>query len=225
MSGSSTGREGTMITETNVRFSDISEITGTECSRSIGRNGALLCTMDYVDIPPVANRLPQNDGHPMHPQPRTPASINPSCTPASPNEPATPSPTKTVFGNLPAILLASTAGVPTSGNFSGQRDPGPLVSTRDPLSIPIISVNFRRFVSRIGPFFWLQDRIEEILTWKRGWKVTTVWMAIYTFLCPSLFSRWVSCSRAYMSSTMTPSRLLPKVDPSDSQRPTCCDSP
>ena len=178
-----------MITEANVRFSESLEIAGTECSRSIGRSGALLCTMDYVDIPPVANRLPPGDGRPTHPQPPTPASANPSCTPVPFTEPATPSPTKTMFGNLPAMLLASTAGIPTSDNFSGQRDSGPLVSTRDPLSIPIISVNFRRFVSKVGPLFWLQDRIEEILMWKRGWKVTTVWMAVYTFLCQSLFSR------------------------------------
>ena len=159
------------------------------CKRFWQASRHLSITMDYVDIPPVANRLPLNDGHPTHPQPRTPASVNPSYAPVSPTEPATSSPTKTMFGNLPAMLLVSTAGIPTSGNFSGQRDTGPLVSTRDPLSIPIISVNFRRFVSKVGPIFWLQDRIEEILTWKRGWKVTTVWMAVYAFLCQSLFSR------------------------------------
>ncbi|EAU82496.2 hypothetical protein CC1G_08247 [Coprinopsis cinerea okayama7 len=43
--------------------------------------------------------------------------------------------------------------------------------------------NFKRFVSKIGPVFWLQDRIEEIVLWKRGWKVTLTWMALYAFLC------------------------------------------
>jgi len=57
------------------------------------------------------------------------------------------------------------------------------MSTRDPLSVPTTTVNFRRFISRVGPVFWLQDRIEEIITWRKGWKVTVLWMAIYAFLC------------------------------------------
>jgi hypothetical protein len=31
--------------------------------------------------------------------------------------------------------------------------------------------------------FWLQDRVEEIITWRKDWKVTVLWMAIYSFLC------------------------------------------
>jgi len=31
-----------------------------------------------------------------------------------------------------------------------------------------MSTNFKRFVIAIGPVFWLQDRIEEILLWKTG---------------------------------------------------------
>lgn len=58
-----------------------------------------------------------------------------------------------------------------------------LLSNRDPLSIQITSVNFKRFVERVGPVFWLQDRIEEILLWRRGWKVTGAWLAAYGLLC------------------------------------------
>jgi hypothetical protein len=58
-----------------------------------------------------------------------------------------------------------------------------LLSSRDPLSLPIISNNFKRFVAKVGPVFWLQDRIEEILFWKRGWRRTLTWMAVYAFLC------------------------------------------
>ena len=145
--------------------------------------------MDYVDIPSVAHRLSPKDGHPTQPQPRIQTPVKP--VHASPTEPTTSVPTKTMLGNLPAMLLASTAGIPTSGNFPGQRGSGTLISIRDPLSIPTTTVNFRRFVSKVGPIFWLQDRIEEILMWKRGWKVTTVWMAVYTFLCKFLFSRQV----------------------------------
>jgi len=144
--------------------------------------------MDYVHIPSVARRLPPNDGHPTQPHPRIQSSVNPVY---SPTEPTSSFPAKTALGILPAMLLASTAGIPTPGSFSGQRGPGTLISTRDPLSIPTTSANFRRFASKVGPIFWLQDRIEEILMWKRGWKVTTVWMAVYTFLCKFLFSRQV----------------------------------
>ena len=152
--------------------------------------------MDYVDIPSVANRLSPKDGRPIQLPLHIQTSVKPIDPSASPTEPAT---AKTMLGNLPAMLLASTAGIPTSGNLSGQRDSGALISTRDPLSIPITTANFRRFVSKVGPIFWLQDRIEEILMWKKGWKVTTAWMAVYAFFCQSLFSRQVCFSRSYLS--------------------------
>jgi len=60
--------------------------------------------------------------------------------------------------------------------------------------------------------------------WKRGWKVTTVWMAAYTFLCQSLFSRQVRCSSGVLWLTAMPSRLLPEVDSSGSQHPPRRDS-
>ena len=157
----------------------------------LGHSGQGSITMDYVHIPSVARRLSPNDGHPTQPHPRIQSPVSPVYSPTSPAEPTSSFPAKTALGILPAMLLASTAGIPTSGSFSGQRGPGTLISTRDPLSIPTTSANFRRFVSKVGPIFWLQDRIEEILMWKRGWKVTTVWMAVYTFLCKFLFSRQV----------------------------------
>ncbi|KAF8990954.1 hypothetical protein BDZ89DRAFT_1106687 [Hymenopellis radicata] len=68
-------------------------------------------------------------------------------------------------------------------------DKVPLMSAKDPLSIPVMSVNFRRFVSKIGAVFWMQDRVEEIVMWRRGWKVTTTWMAAYAFLCEAFSPR------------------------------------
>jgi hypothetical protein len=46
-----------------------------------------------------------------------------------------------------------------------------------------MSNNFRRFVAKVGPVFWVQDRVEEILLWRKGWRVTGTWMAVYAFLC------------------------------------------
>jgi hypothetical protein len=37
----------------------------------------------------------------------------------------------------------------------------------------------------VGPVFWLQDRVEEVVLWKRGASWTTIWMAGYTLLCAS----------------------------------------
>ncbi|KAK1224884.1 hypothetical protein PQX77_012196 [Marasmius sp. AFHP31] len=91
-------------------------------------------------------------------------------------------------------MLLSSSGVPTSpsgspgqggqapsGNNPGRKrtkrylnlkEPIVLLSNKDPLSIPIMSVNFKEFIQRVGPVFWLQDRIEEIVCWRRGWKMT-----------------------------------------------------
>ncbi|KAF9255769.1 hypothetical protein L218DRAFT_991728 [Marasmius fiardii PR-910] len=89
-------------------------------------------------------------------------------------------------------MLLSSSGIPSSpsggavaagGSGSGGNNPGRKRTKRDPLSIPIMSVNFKQFVERVGPVFWLQDRIEEIVTWRRGWRMTCTWLAIYAFIC------------------------------------------
>ena len=41
-----------------------------------------------------------------------------------------------------------------------------LLLSRDPLSLAIMSTYFKQFTSIIGPVFWLQDCIEEIIHWK-----------------------------------------------------------
>ncbi|KAJ7673126.1 hypothetical protein DFH06DRAFT_1123863 [Mycena polygramma] len=38
-------------------------------------------------------------------------------------------------------------------------------------------------IERVGPIFWLQDRIEEIVLWRKGWKLTSTWIAGYAFFC------------------------------------------
>ncbi|KAI6151326.1 hypothetical protein EDD17DRAFT_1148400 [Pisolithus thermaeus] len=119
---------------------------------------------------------------------------------ASPENGAAPSgPSKTALTIIPQLLLSSSLPAAaasaaasassstglslfTSSPRSGQSSQT-LLSTRDPLSFPIVTSNFRRFVARVGPVFWLQDRIEEIILWKKGWKRTVVWLAAYGFIC------------------------------------------
>ncbi|KIJ17533.1 hypothetical protein PAXINDRAFT_179567, partial [Paxillus involutus ATCC 200175] len=112
------------------------------------------------------------------------------------------SPTKSVLSLVPQLLLSPS--LPTSASSlvtpsappsttsiisTATATPNPrappytLLSTRDSLSLPIMTSNFRRFIAKIGPVFWLQDRIEEIVLWKKGWRRTTVWLAAYAFLC------------------------------------------
>jgi hypothetical protein len=86
--------------------------------------------------------------------------------------------------NLTNAVLAAALNVPAPSTPSDPRKTaGRLLSTRDSLSIPITAVNFRRFVSKSGAVFWLQDRVEEVIFWRRGWKVTASWMVAYSFLC------------------------------------------
>lgn len=138
---------------------------------------------DYVDIPacaavvpPEANNRPDTNVH-TSPPPASHATDDP----VSPSSAQANTPTRTVFKNLPGLLLTS---LPIAIDvFNGNpRNVSQLLSTRDPLSVHTTTVNFRRFVSRVGPLFWLQDRIEEIVTWK-GWKGTVMWMIAYSFLC------------------------------------------
>ena len=92
----------------------------------------------------------------------------------------------------PAIVSSSNA-TPASSSSSPQNCrkndhySKSLLSSRDPISIPMMTSNFKRFVSVIGPVFWLQDRIEEIMLWKCGWLKTTAWMASYAFFCSFQF--------------------------------------
>ncbi|KAH6893636.1 hypothetical protein BKA70DRAFT_833797 [Coprinopsis sp. MPI-PUGE-AT-0042] len=43
--------------------------------------------------------------------------------------------------------------------------------------------NFKRFVSKIGLYSGFKTVERRSLLWKRGWKVTSTWMALYAFLC------------------------------------------
>ncbi|KAH7107211.1 Peroxin/Dysferlin domain-containing protein [Auriculariales sp. MPI-PUGE-AT-0066] len=58
-----------------------------------------------------------------------------------------------------------------------------LMSSGTPLSIPTTTFNFTRFVSRAGPVFWIQDRVEEIVMWRKGNAYTAAWLAAYAFIC------------------------------------------
>ncbi|TEB22947.1 hypothetical protein FA13DRAFT_1640431 [Coprinellus micaceus] len=108
--------------------------------------------------------------------------------------------TSPTMSYIPQLLLSAAipGGIPSTPSEENGQQQSPattnprqslypekytLLSTKDPLSLPIMSNNFRRFVAKVGPVFWVQDRVEEILLWRKGWRVTGTWMAVYAFLC------------------------------------------
>jgi hypothetical protein len=51
----------------------------------------------------------------------------------------------------------------------------------------VMSNNFRRFVTKVGPVFWMQDRVEEVLFWRKPvwtWGWIMVWGCICEFIHP-----------------------------------------
>ncbi|CAL1712678.1 unnamed protein product [Somion occarium] len=148
-----------------------------------------MATLQYVEIPSAATRLesaePSADIRPApkivtnmpHPEKAVGGLTSPTAQPQSPKNPGF---------NFQQILLSSAlpipSNVPASLQSVGKGAPR-LLTTRDPLSIPITTVNFRRFVSKMGPGVWLIDRMEEIIMWKKGWEYTTVFIAAYAFFC------------------------------------------
>lgn len=144
-----------------------------------------MSTPEYVQIPPCAKLIP--DGSFETNLKSSPISLVPTAQvhtslphPKPTSEPQAASPQRLTFDLIPQVLLSSS--IPSSPS-SAVATKGNLLSTRDPLSIHITSINFKRFVAKAGPVFWVQDRIEEVLTWKKGWKRTVTWMAAYAFLC------------------------------------------
>nr|XP_018265564.1 uncharacterized protein I303_01934 [Kwoniella dejecticola CBS 10117]OBR87722.1 hypothetical protein I303_01934 [Kwoniella dejecticola CBS 10117] len=83
--------------------------------------------------------------------------------------------------NLPK-LPPSAIGPSSAKKGAGINMPRELSTQREGLSLPLVSNNFRRFMTRVGPIFWLQDRIEEVLFWRKPiW--TWAWMMLWTFIC------------------------------------------
>ncbi|KAI0916942.1 hypothetical protein AcW2_007201 [Taiwanofungus camphoratus] len=149
-----------------------------------------MATFDYVEIPPYATRLQSNTPNDdIRLAPKIVTSLpRPEHSPARLPSLSSPTTSQSISPslNVPQLLLSSAlqlpANVPATPRNMGKGGPR-LTTTRDPLSIPIVTVNFRRFVSKSGPAWWLQDRTEEIVMWRKGWKYTAVWMAAYAFLC------------------------------------------
>lgn len=87
-----------------------------------------------------------------------------------------------------------------------------LSSQRESLSLPTMTNSFRRFVARCGTIFWVQDRVEEVLYWRKPvW--TWSWMLLWGFICEY---RRVSISRSLdLLIRIHVARLLSQDNPLD----------
>lgn len=189
---------------------------------------SMMATLNYVDIPSCATRLPSNSrAGAARPSPKVITSLpRPEQSSSAASSPvsaqplsSTLSPSKLALNSIPQLLLSSTLSIPANAptaprsnssisGTGGAKGVPRLLSGRDPLSIPITTVNFKRFVSKVGPVFWLQDRLEEIVMWRKGSKYTGVWMATYAFLCASVLHLFIArCADSRLNRT----RLLPKI--------------
>ncbi|KAF9525859.1 hypothetical protein CPB83DRAFT_858754 [Crepidotus variabilis] len=169
-----------------------------------------MATFEYIEIPAGATRLravPKDERSQPHqemrPAPKISTSLPNPSPPSSPNSlkrrasllsSGVNSVTSPTLGVFPQLLLSAalppmTPTAPSGGSTSMnprrklEPDKPLLLSSKDPLSLPIMTNNFKRFIMVVGPVFWLQDRVEEIVMWKRGWLWTSIWMAAYSLLC------------------------------------------
>lgn len=132
----------------------------------------------YIEIPTYAVAIASE--YALSESPKS-GSISPPRTPPQ-QQPVSPNAAANTRFNLSSMLLnQALSSLPTPPPSSENK--GPLLSTRDPLSIPIMSANFRRFIGKCGFVFWLQDRVEEVVMWKKGNVYTGAWIAVYVFLC------------------------------------------
>ena len=175
-------------------------------------------TLGYLQVPVGANRIRSpleknaTKSYEQQDAPKTTVSLPNPSPPASPTDlkqrpsllsSVTSSIASPTLSSIPQLLLSASlppltpqpgaSSSSTTFNPRKRMDPdGPiLLSSKDSLSLPIMTNNFKRFVMAVGPVFWLQDRIEEITLWKKGWLWTTLWMAAYSLLCTHVVRRRV----------------------------------
>ncbi|KIM71444.1 hypothetical protein PILCRDRAFT_17074 [Piloderma croceum F 1598] len=168
-----------------------------------------MATLDYAEIPSYATRLQSADpaDHTIRTAPKILTALpnpdnghSPTSADSQPSAAPAAGPSAPFSMTIPNLLLSSalqfpdattTTNTPTSAAAAATSNPRrvysntpvPLLTTRELLSITTTTINFKRFVAKSGPAFWFLDRVEEVVMWRKGWKVTGVWMAGYAFLC------------------------------------------
>lgn len=143
--------------------------------------------LDYVDIPSCATPLRSTGtGSTSSTRPlKKIATSLPTSNASEPRASLSSSPTSAtpkLSYNISSALLAAGLHMP-SPSAANPRKTANLMSSKDPLSLPLTTTNFRRFAGKCGPIFWVEDRLEEIIMWRKGNMYTGAWMAAYAFIC------------------------------------------
>ncbi|KAG8881467.1 hypothetical protein FRB98_004306 [Tulasnella sp. 332] len=154
----------------------------------------------YVEVPiyavPIQEVVPPVHSKTTVPQPAPPSPQRPKTGPilsspssSSSNPPSSPTLSTKATNNISSILLshalAALPDIPANLDNGQIRKPGDetLSSARAPLSLPIMSANFRRFIGKCQFIFWLQDRTEEVFFWRKGQLYTGAFVCAYIFFC------------------------------------------
>jgi hypothetical protein len=136
------------------------------------------------------------------PEPKPTASFPPAPAAAPPSRKFSVPTTASLSTNVSDMLLSSLLPpnlpkIPQTNKAGGPGRPRELSTQREALSLPLVSNNFRRFVTKVelflwyntsiaadfqvGPVFWLQDRVEEVLFWRKP-KWTWAYLIVWTFI-------------------------------------------
>ncbi|KIY51547.1 hypothetical protein FISHEDRAFT_36919 [Fistulina hepatica ATCC 64428] len=153
---------------------------------SESRTPSIKTAPKHVTTLPKTHRRADSTLHRRSLSQSSPSPVGRRSTFSPPTSPAKASPSYAA-SLIPQVLMST---LPTgAANPPARKGSIAYLSSKDPLSIPTTSVNFKRFIEVVGPVFWLQDRLEEIILWKRGARKTGVWIAVYVLLCafPRIF--------------------------------------
>lgn len=150
--------------------------------------GEMANVLDYVEIPPCATPLRVRGSNLSATLPlRKIATSMPKSEPSEPRASLSSSPTVSpspkLSNNISSAILAAGLHIPSPSAANPRQTTG-LLSSKDQLSLPLTTTNFRRFAGKSGPIFWVEDRLEEIVMWRKGNMYTGAWMSAYAFICP-----------------------------------------
>lgn len=153
--------------------------------------------LSFVQLPPGAVRIapPAKQTPVERPEQTEARAFPPPPTAPAARKFAVPS-TSSLSSNVSDLVLSSLLP-PNLPKASAVHVPSgrarALTTQREELGLNVMSNNFRRFVTKVGetqalltvqvgPIFWLQDRVEEVLFWQKPvW--TWAWMVTWTFIC------------------------------------------
>jgi len=92
--------------------------------------------------------------------------------PSSPRKPTDSSPSKLLRNSpvdmLGGILVNSIISTKLIPDSQTNQSPKNAMREKPALSVPLTTLNFKKFVSKCGPIFAAQEAVEEIIGWQNA---------------------------------------------------------